>query len=163
MSGPTPHPAVNVVLHRLLAEAQAALGEQFAAFYLYGSLASGDFDPARSDVDFVIVTDTELPAGTVTALDGLHTRLWASGLKWAAKLEGAYVPRAALRRHDPAAAPCPCLNEGRFYLAQLGSDWVIQRHVLHEQGVIVAGPPPQALIDPVSPDDLRAGVRGVLR
>ncbi len=163
MSDPTSYPEVNTVLQRLLAATQTTLGEQFVALYLYGSLASGDFDPERSDLDFAVVTEANLPTATVAALEDLHTRLWASGLKWAAKLEGAYVPRATLRRHAPTAAPCPTLNEGQFYLAQLGSDWVIQRHILREHGVMVAGPPPDTLIDPVSPDDLRGAVRGILQ
>ena len=31
--------------------------------YLDGSLAIGDFDPGKSDLDFVVVTDGELPPG----------------------------------------------------------------------------------------------------
>ena len=53
---PTPYPEVNVLLFRLLKEVQEALGEQFIGMYLYGSLASGDFDEKSSDVDFVVVT-----------------------------------------------------------------------------------------------------------
>jgi hypothetical protein len=47
-------------------------------------------------------------------------------------------------------------------VARLGSDWVIQRHIIREQGRVLVGPPPQALIDPVEPDDLREAVRGIL-
>jgi hypothetical protein len=56
----------------------------------------------------------------------------------------------------------PCINEGRFYLAGLGSDWIIQRHILREQGVALAGPELRPLIDPVSPDDLHWSVRETL-
>jgi non-ribosomal peptide synthetase component F len=76
---------------------------------------------------------------------------------------GQSAPQSDLRRYDPTAALCPCVNERRFYLARHGSDWIIQRHVLREQGVAVAGPPLQPMIDPVSPDEIRQGVRGVLR
>jgi hypothetical protein len=44
-----------------------------------------------------------------------------------------------------------------------GSDWIIQRHVVRESGVIVEGPDPKTLIDPVSPDDIRSAVLGVLK
>ncbi len=90
-------------------------------------------------------------------------RLWNSGLKWAAKLEGAYVPRHTLRRYDPDSAPCPTINEGRFYLDQQGSDWIIQRYILREYGAEVCGPSLKSSIDPVTPDDLRHAVAGVLR
>ncbi|HLF01647.1 MAG TPA: aminoglycoside adenylyltransferase domain-containing protein [Anaerolineales bacterium] len=163
LTHPTPYPDVNAVLNLLLLDAQAVLGDRFLGMYLYGSLASGDFDPTRSDVDFVIVTDGELPDEMIRALEAMHTRLWASGLKWAAKLEGAYVPQDALRRHTPNGAPCPSINEGKFYVGELGSDWVIQRHIIREHSAIVAGPEPRPMIDPVQPDDLRRAVLAILR
>src|SRR5262245_35525083 len=124
--------------------------------YLYGSLSSGDFNPATSDIDFVVVTEGALGPERVAELEALHQRLWTERSYWAAHLEGAYLPRADLRRHDPATPPAPCVNEGRFYLGAFGSDWVIQRHVIREQGVVLAGPPPAELIDPISPSDIRA-------
>ncbi len=160
---PTPYPAVNAVLHTLLSDVQTILGPHFVGMYLYGSLAGGDFDPRRSDVDFLVVTAAELPGDLIAALETLHARLAASGDKWAVKLEGAYIPQRALRRYDPADPPYPFVNEGRFYLARPGSDWVIQRHVLREQGVVLAGPALHALIDPVGPDDLRQAVAAILR
>lgn len=159
----TSFPAVNQVLELLLERAQTALGEQFIGLYLYGSLATGDFDPTSSDLDFAVVTATLLPPETIPALENLHRELWASELKWAAKLEGAYVPQDLLRRHDPAGPAIPAVNEGAFYLAQLGSDWVIQRHVLRECGVVLAGPDPKTLIDPVSADEIRQSIRGLLQ
>ena len=160
---PTPYTQVNAVLGRLLADVQSVLGDDFVGMYLYGSLASGGFDLQHSDIDFVVVTTGQLPQQTVQALEAMHARLTASGLPGAAKLEGAYVPRGVLRRHDPGHPPCACVNEGRFYQAPLGSDWVIQRHVLREQGVVLAGPAPQTLIDPVTPCAVQDAVRGFLR
>jgi hypothetical protein len=158
----TPYPDVDAVLQQLLAGARAALGEQFVALYLYGSLSSGDFNPASSDIDFVVVTQGALAPAQVAALEALHVRLWAEAGPWAAHLEGSYIPRDALRRYDPAMPPVPTVWEGRFYLGGHGPDWIIQRHVMREHGLVLAGPPPAALIDPVAPDDLRRAVRGIL-
>jgi hypothetical protein len=157
------YPDVNVVLHTLRAGAQSVLGDHLIGLYLYGSLASGDFNPQTSDIDFVVVTDTDLSAELIHDLEALHVRLWASGLKWAAKLEGAYVPLPTLRCHDSNATPCPTINEGRFYLDRLGSDWIIQRYILREYGAAICGPSLKSSIDPVTPDDLRYAVTGVLR
>jgi hypothetical protein len=159
---PTPYPEVNQVLELLLARARAVLGPQLIGLYLYGSLASGDFDLYSSDIDFCAITETELPPETIAALEEMHQDIWASGLKWAAKLEGAYVPRSLIRRHDPAGPACPAVNEGAFYVASLGSDWIIQRHVLRECGVVLSGPAPQTLIDPVSAAAIRTAVHGLL-
>jgi hypothetical protein len=159
---PTPYPDVNAVLDGLLSDVQTVLGDHFSGMYLYGSLASGDFDPHRSDIDFLVVTTGELPDEIIPALEAMHMRILSSGLKWASKLEGSYLPQHALRRYNPDDPPRPAINEGRFYLDCHRSDWVIQRHIIREHGLTLAGPSPRDLIDPVQPDDLRQAVRGIL-
>jgi predicted nucleotidyltransferase len=156
-------PKVNAVLDRLLSDVQSVLGDRFVGLYFYGSLSSGDFDPGSSDIDFLVLTEGELPPERVSALDAMHTRLWAGGSEWAAKLEGVYMPREAIRRFDPDDGLFPCVNEGKFYLAKQGSDWIIQRHILREKGVRLAGPDIRPLIDPVGADELRGSARSVLR
>jgi hypothetical protein len=147
-----------------LVEVQAVLGNHFVGLYVHGSLAYGDFNPERSDIDFLVVTDDGLPARLLPELEAMHARLAVSGLTWATKMEGAYIPRTALRRHDPLHATHPWLGvDGHFAVEQIGSDWIIQRSILREKGVVVAGPPPQTLIEPVSPDGLRRAVLGSLR
>lgn len=158
MMSPTPYLEVNHVLDELLASAKSALGGQFVGMYLYGSLSSGDFNLETSDVDFLVVTESELQMEKIAELERLHQRLWASGLKWASKLEGAYISKQTIRRHDPSSPPCPTVNEGQFYLGGIGNDWVIQRSILRECGVVVAGPPPKTLIDPVTSDEIHAAV-----
>jgi hypothetical protein len=162
---PTPYPDVNAMLHVLLSGVQAVLGDHFVGMYLSGSLASGDFDPQRSaDVDFVVVTADQLPEEMLPALEAMHARITASGLKWATRLEGDYIPQSALRRYDPAHARYPHLGmDGHFDVEQHGSAGVIQRHTIREQGVVVAGPAPQTLIDPVQPSDLRRAALAILR
>jgi predicted nucleotidyltransferase len=160
---PTPYPEVNKVLNLLLINAREILGHQFLGMYLYGSLSSGDFDPHTSDIDFLVVTTNTLSDKTVSEIEAMHNRIWETGWKWAAKLEGAYVPQESIRRHDPGNAPCPTVNEGQFYVAGLGSDWIIQRHIVREQGYVLAGPDPKTLIDPVTADDIRGAVLRVLQ
>ena len=163
MKDPTQYPDVNEVIQLLLASVQDVLGIEFLGMYLYGSLASGDFNTERSDIDFVVTTANELSPETVSRLAVMHHRIYASGLKWAKKLEGAYITKNALRSHNANDIARPCLNEGKFYQERLGSDWVIQRHILREQGVAVAGPDLKELIYLVRPDDLRQAVKGILQ
>lgn len=160
---PTPYPDVNEVLHSLLDNAKKILGDKFVGMYLYGSLSSGDFDPETSDIDFLFITSHPLSDVTIAELETMHKQTWATALKQADNLEGAYVSKELIRRHDPNGAPCPTVNEGKFYVARLGSDWIIQRHVVRDCGVIIEGPDPKELIDDVSPDDLRGAVMDTLR
>jgi predicted nucleotidyltransferase len=159
---PTKYPEINQVLDSLQKSASQVLGNQLVGMYLYGSLASGDFDLETSDIDFLVVTSSTLPDKTIAELEAMHHRLWKTEAKWAAKLEGSYIPRRDIRKHNPRSGACPTVNEGRFYLDTRGSDWIIQRHIIREQGVVLAGPDPKTLIDPVSPADLRQAVKGVL-
>jgi len=162
-SFPTPYPDVNEILNLLLTRVQEILDDQFLGMYLYGSLSSGDFHPESSDIDFLFVTNDTLSENKVSELEAMHNRIWGTGLKWASKLEGAYVPKDLIRRHDARGAPCPTVNEGQFYVAGLGSDWIIQRHIVREYGVVLAGPDSKTLIDPVTGDEIREAVLSVLR
>lgn len=161
-ASPTPYPEVNVILRLLLKNVKVILGEQFIGMYLYGSLSSGDFNPKTSDIDFLIVTKETLPEKMILDLEAMHNQTWASSVKRAGKLEGAYVPVDLIRHHDANGGACPAVNEGRFYVAGLGSDWIIQRHVVRETGVVVDGPDPKTLIDHVSARDIRGAVLGIL-
>ncbi len=156
---PTPYPGVNALVHKLLSEVQDILGDQFVAMYLYGSLATGDFDPPRSDVDFVVVTENELGDNLVERLQAMHARIAASDSPWATELEGSYLPRHATRRFEPANARYPMIDRGGgLRVEQHHSDSVIRLHILYERGVVVAGPPPRTLIDPVPTEELRQAV-----
>ena len=161
---PTPYPEVNAVLHILLPDVQSILVNQFVGMYIHGSLAYGDFNLQTSDIDFLVVTEVPLPTETFFSLKNMHDRLFLSGLAWSQKLEGAYMPKESLRRHDPAQAPIPWLGvDGHFALETPGSDWVIQRWILREKGQVISGPPLPGLIDPVCAADLRQAVLASLR
>ena len=151
------------MLDMFLARVQATLGHNFVGLYLHGSLACGDFDPQTSDIDFVVVTANESLTEMLPVLGAMHACITASGLDCAAKLEGPYIPRQALRRYDPKNAQHPSLRvDGSFGVDQYGSDWVIQRHIIREQGIVLAGPAPHTLIDPVQPDELRRAEQAML-
>jgi len=161
---PTPYPDINALLQDLLSHVQAVLGSQFVGLYLFGSLSSGDFDPQRSDIDFLVATDGELPAEMLPALASMHQRLAEAHPKWTRRLEGSYIPRRALRRYNPAQARHPSLRiDGSFDVDHHGPDWVIQRHEIRRHAIALSGPEPSTLIDPVAPNELRAAAQATLR
>lgn len=162
LAQPTYYPEVNIILHELLTGTQSILGNNLIGMYLHGSLASGDFDPETSDIDFVVVISQKLDDETISALQNLHNRLQDSDSKWAKKLEGTYIPQKEFRRYNPDDGPFPCTNEGEFYLAGHESHWVLARHLLRESGVVVSGPNPRDLIDPISVNDIQQAILGFL-
>jgi len=162
MSHPTPYPDVNQVLHELVSGVHKALNTHCVGVYLYGSLALGDFDPASSDIDFVVVTDDELSAESVSALEALHSRIAMNHPRWATELEGSYVPKADMGRYDPARAYHLHVYQGHVGMEQHGVHWVIERHLLREHGVVLSGPGTRSLIEPISPDDLRRATTALM-
>jgi hypothetical protein len=153
---------MNAVLDELAPPITVSLGDRLVGIYLHGSLATGDFDPTRSDIDLIVVTDGDLPEATLTDLCAVHERFATSDSPWAVEVEVSYLPRDILRRDDPERHCHPRVERGAATLAleDHPEEWlIVQRHVLRERGVTLAGPPPHALIDPVSPGDLQRAAR----
>ena len=163
MARPTPYPELNSVLEELVASVPVALGEALVGAYLQGSFAVGDFD-RHSDVDFVIVVADELSNAQVDALQAIHRRLYGLPSEWARHLEGSYFPAAILRNRGQRARPLWYLDHGSQSLVRSDHcNKLVVRWVVREHGVVLAGPSPATLLDPVSVDELRQEIRATIR
>lgn len=161
-SGPTAYADLNDLLVQLVDGAREILGDRFYGAYLQGSFAVGDAD-AHSDVDFLVVTQEEVTPEQRGDLQALHKRLYALPTPWAQHLEGSYVPRAILRRPDPTRRPLLYLDNGATEFDFDNHDnTAVVRWSLRHHGLVLAGPDPRGLIDPITADDLRADVRWTL-
>jgi hypothetical protein len=159
----TGRPEVDRAVAGLTDGVAEALGDGLVGLYVHGSLGLGDFDPASSDVDVLVATAEPLSGPALERLGRLHRGLRAQG-GWPARLEVVYLPVAALRRYDPADAeryPVGASDRDLF-LGRQGPTWVLDRWVAREHGLVVRGPDPRELIDPIGPDQLRAAVRASL-
>lgn len=99
-------PEAAEVLGRFESMLRSSFGEAVGALSLYGSVARGGFDPARSDIDVVIELDD--PASRVEALARIHSELAATG-RLGKLLQASYV--------DPRADPDQVVvgfNDGRW-------------------------------------------------
>lgn len=159
----TPFEDVNEILGVLLQEIRGVLTDQLVGMYLHGSLAIGDFNPDTSDIDFLVVTGNKISEQCMASLMAMHSRIASIDSTWSSELEGSYIPRDAVRRYNPADCHHPRLERGEtLRIESHDSDWVIQRHIIYHHGVVIAGPPPKDLIDPVLPDDVRQAVLDLL-
>jgi hypothetical protein len=154
---PTPFADVNAVLADFLARMQALFGSHFIGMYLVGSLALGDFDPRSSDIDFIVVTGTDIADDLFDGLQDIHARFAASSSSWADKIEAIYIPYPALRHAAPNASHYPQIEKGtRLFRAPLESGWVFQCITIRDRGVVVAGPDPRLLVDTINPQAMHS-------
>lgn len=147
------------MLAELLAGMQDALGGDLVGLYLVGSFAVGDADE-HSDVDFIAVTNDDVSDGQLARLQALHERLYALPSAWAQHLEGSYVPRDTLRRKN-ADTYWFLDNGSRELVRDTHCNTELVRWVLREHPNVLHGPEPATLVDPVSPEQLRAEARVV--
>jgi hypothetical protein len=160
---PTPYPELNAVLQELVAQVQAALSSDFLGAYLQGSFAVGDFDQ-HSDVDFIIATRTELANDPVARLLAIHERLYDLGPEWAKHLEGSYFPIATLRDYRQGGTPLWYLDHGSRTLVRSDHcNTIVVRWILRDHGVVLVGPSPATLVDPIPVDALRSEIGGTIR
>jgi hypothetical protein len=156
---PTPYADVNAVLHHFAERIQAILENQFLGMYLYGSLALGYFDPFSSDIDFIVVTKTELEDDLYLALQEMHEQFKSNSSPWASRIEAAYIPQAALHVTAPTQSKYPQIEKGtRLIKAPLEIGWAFQLCTLRERGVVVSGPDPRPLASPVDLESMRQAV-----
>lgn len=155
--------AAGPLVHAVHEASRTALGDQFVGMLLLGSLATGDFDPLRSDIDFLVVTRAHPNDAEFDHLRSLHARIRLSSLPFASNYEGVYMPLATLRRYRSTDAHAWLGSDGHFAWETQGGDWILQRHVAREHGFVVSGPHPHKLIDPITPAERIAAAAQTLR
>jgi predicted nucleotidyltransferase len=160
----TSFPEVNDILQELLKSIRGVLGSHFIGMYLEGSLANGDFDQ-DSDIDFVVVTDEDVAENLFLELRAMHERIATINSWCAIQLEGSYISRHALRRHDPEHALHPNIERGDGESLKMfchDESWIVHRYILRERGITLIGPDPKTLIDPIARDELRMAMLPIL-
>ena len=152
----------------------AALGANLTGVYLQGSLAVGDFDQS-SDIDFIVVIETDLTDEQVQAINQVHVDISSLGGRyhpdcpaprgepppahWETSLEGSYFPRNLLWPTNAPPTDLWYLDNGSTYLERKSHDnTLVARWALRERGIVVEGPPPHLLVDFISPEALRQEV-----
>lgn len=137
--------AVTQLLHQLRDELPPILGDNLFGIYTYGSVTQGAFDPARGDVDCVVLVRSGL---TQTQVD--HLRDWltdaAAANAWVARLQISFLIKDELFMMD---------GQGWLYqfgvFERSGSDGnpLIWLNIL-ESGTVLWGPPPQTFVPLIS-------------
>jgi predicted nucleotidyltransferase len=119
--------------------------------YVYGSLATGDYSPAASDIDVVVVVRREPGPAMIRELKDLHTALAGTGGP-AGQLHCLYVAEDAVS--DPERL---CT----YWFGDRMTQWqmkLLTQAELASAGVALHGPWPPPGVGPVPVADLQAAV-----
>ncbi|MDP9358882.1 MAG: DUF4111 domain-containing protein [Chloroflexota bacterium] len=156
---PTLYAAVNPVLATLQSEMHHTLGRKLIGLYVYGSLVTGDFDLALSDLDLAAVLATDLAADEFARLGQMHAAIGRDYPAWEDRIEVGYISVANLRPFDPRCTIAVISPGEPFHLRVAEHGWVFNLHVLREQSLTLFGPVPTTLIDPISQEQLAHALR----
>lgn len=147
--------AAETYLAELTTRLQALLGDELVGVYAGGSYALGAYEPGRSDLDVAAVTHTPPPA---EAAAELVAALRHEALPCPARgLEFVLYPLDVTRGATTAAGFSLNLNTGAeiSFLAELDprdaeQHWfAIDRSILSEHGIALAGPPAREVFAPI--------------
>jgi len=157
----TPYTDINGLLESFLSRMRRILQEKLVGLYLYGSLATGDFDPASSDIDLLAATSSGVRDTEFNALRAMHLDFARDNPEWEDRVEVAYLSVTALRTFRSERSPIAVISPGEpFHMTEAGRDWLMNWYVVREKGVALFGPPAEALIAPISREEFAACVRG---
>jgi predicted nucleotidyltransferase len=149
---------VNDLIGTLVSGVKLRLGKHLVGIYLRGSLATGDFIPATSDIDLLVVTDPAIDQRLFDKLEAFHDQVFESSNPYAKRLEVAYIDRDALKKFR-GGLQHPTLEQGeRLKMIEHHTNWMLERWVVREFESVLIGPNPKKLIDPITPEEVRQAV-----
>lgn len=156
-----PDQTIPPVVAALAARVEGVLAARLVGVYLGGSASMGDFAPASSDWDVLVVTDGWLDDGRLAALGDLHRSLLEERPE-ADRIEGDYAPLEAIVPRG-TTVPVPGIRHGIFVPRSaeimLSADNIANMR-LH--GIPVRGPAPHEVLPEVTARDVRAAVREMI-
>ena len=145
-----PYPELRGVLQIFVDEISAELGENLVGMYLVGSIASGDFD-LDSDVDFLVVTNTELTESNMKSLQDIQIKIHSLDCYPAKHLEGSYISISDLNNWSVVGVKkLYYFDNGstEYEFSTHDNQWHV-RWILRERGITLVGQRPQTILQPI--------------
>ncbi len=159
----TSYTDINNLLGLILSRIRAILSSKFIGLYLFGSLATGDFDYESSDIDLVVAISTDLSQEEFEELKIMHTDIMLNNSKWNDRIEIGYISVRNLKKPE-LHCKIALISPGEpFHFKGADNDWIINRYVLREKGLMIFGPPPKTLIDPISKEVLKNAIKELMK
>jgi hypothetical protein len=139
------------------------LGARLLGFYLYGSLATGDFEPDVSDIDLIAVVTDEPDDLAVATLSEMHASIARGEPGWDDRIEVDYVSAPGLAECRTRTTTIARISPGEpLHLVEAGRNFLLDWYPARSVGMTLVGPPITALIPPIPESEYVEEVRRYL-
>ena len=164
MSDMTPNSGVDGIVASIQEAIAGVAGPLLVGLYLFGSLATGDFEEGVSDIDLIAVLSDPPNDKLAARLDRMHANLAAANPAWAGRIEVIYISAHGLANCRTDAATIAVISPGEpFHVVEAGRDWNLTWYPAREESVALVGPPIQTLIPSIPFAEFAEEVRASLR
>jgi predicted nucleotidyltransferase len=131
--------------------------------YVYGSLATGDFEPDVSDIDLIAVLRDPPDEAVVRRLAEMHERLARAEPEWKDRIEVDYVSAGGLAHSRTDSTPIVRISPGELlHVIEAGRDFLLDWYPARQDGISVEGPPLDSLLPPIPEREYLEEVRAYL-
>jgi hypothetical protein len=158
-SDPTVHRIVVTIRNAIVDATEPTL----VGLYVYGSLATGDFEPDVSDIDLIAVLTDVPDERLVSQLRNMHARFGEANPEWDDRIEVDYVSVRGLADCRTDTATIARISPGEpLHVVEAGRDFLLDWYPARQVGVSVLGPPLGSLIPPIPEAEYLQEVRSYL-
>lgn len=156
----TPYQDINKLLTNLLSRMQNILGEKLVGVYLYGSLATDDFDLNVSDIDLVAALESEIDDKEFQQLQKMHQGFASDHKEWDDRIEVQYMSVLAFKTFKTQESEIAVISPGEpFHIKKVGKHWLMNWYIVREKGITLFGLDPKTIIEPISKEEFIESVK----
>lgn len=146
----TSEAAVDALLGSIRQTIVTVTGSSLVGLYLFGSLATGDFDAAVSDIDLLAVLADPPNARLAAHLGRMHADLAQANPAWDDRIEVVYISTPGLANCRTDTTTIAVISTGEpFHVMKTGPDWILNWYPARQDAVRLLGPPIASLIPPI--------------
>ncbi len=164
MSDMTPSSGADGIVASIQEAIVGVTGPRLVGLYLFGSLATGDFEGGVSDIDMIVVLTGPPNDELAARLAEMHADLAAANPAWDGRIESIYISARGLANCRSEPTTIAVISPGEpFHLVGAGRDWNLNWYPAREEGVALVGPPIDSLIPSIPLAEFLEEVRAYLR
>jgi predicted nucleotidyltransferase len=151
---------LEAIVGPFIDDLRSTLGPELVGVYLYGSAITGGFDPALSDLDLLVVVESDARLLDLRQIEALHDRLAGRHPDWADRLDIAYVGRKTLVRFRSGGTVASISHEDSLQLYDDADGWLQTWYLVRYADTALLGPPVAEVVPPIERAEFVNAVAG---